>query len=239
MIRYNLALVIFVVVLFACSKARCPAPVAQTSQKIIVVDSVVVVDSVYIVTLQPDAADGLDVKVTSLAPAENSASYNYLAIETWTVGGATNIVRTLIDFDYSSIPSGVTITKAVLTLYADTTDDESGGVYPPGHQQHGGGGNSAELNRITSPWNKQTVTWQTMPTVDSNTSISVPASTSASETYNIDVSAFVKDQLASPSLYHGFLIKLVTEEIYNGLYFYSSQDSHTALHPKIVIEYIK
>ena len=124
-------------------------------------------------------------------------------------------------------------------MYADTTDDESGGVYPPGHQQHGGAGNSAELNRITSPWNKQTVTWQTMPTVDSNTSISVPASTSASEPYSIDVTKYVQDQLASPGLYYGFLMRLVTEQVYNGLYFYSSKYSHAELHPKMVIEYNK
>ena len=235
MIRYNLVLVVFVIILLSCSKARCPTPVVQTSSTAILP----ITDTAFIVTLQPGAADGLDVKVTSLAPTENSASFNYLAIETWTVAGETNIARTLIDFDYSSIPSGATIIKAVLTLYADTTDDLSGGVYPPGHQQHGGGGNSCKLNRITSPWNKQTVTWQTMPTIEDSASILLPASTSDSEPYSIDVSNYVKDQLASPGLYYGFLIRLVTEQVYNGLFFYSSQDSHTALHPKMVIEYVK
>jgi len=220
---YSLSVIaaFLVVNLSSCKKKDTPAPIPSS----------------YTVSLQP-GAEGLDAVVNALNPTTNYGNTAFEAIEAWTQGGSNRIQRSLIDFDYSTIPAGATITSAKLTLYADTTYNYSAGSVPPGHSQLSGS-NAWQLSRVTSAWNEQTVTWNTMPTIDAATTLSLPASTSASESYTIDVTTFVKAEVANPTTYYGFLMNLVTETPYRSVYFYSSDDSHTALHPTMVIEYTK
>lgn len=217
---------------FACSKARCPKPVSADTTTI-----TTTIPQAYSITLQPGTG-GKDAVINVYNPTTNYGNVPFLAIEAWTQNGSNRIQRSLIDFDYSSIPSGASITSALLTLYADTTYDYSAGSVPLGHSQLSGS-NAWNLTRVTSAWDEQTVTWNTMPSIDSKSYLSLPASTSASEPYSIDVTTFVKDEIANPTIYYGFLLNLVTEIPYRAVYFYSSDDSHTELHPKLVINYTK
>jgi len=215
----------FVIVFFACSKARCPKPASDNTPQ------------AYTITLQP-GAEGKDAVVNTFNPTTNYGNTVFEAIEAWTQGGSNRIQRSLIDFDYSTIPAGATITSAKLTLYADTTYNYSAGSVPPGHSQLSGS-NAWNLARVTSAWDEQTVTWNTMPSIDAKSYLSLPASTSASESYSIDVTTFVKDEIANPTIYYGFLLYLVTEIPYRAVYFYSSDGSYAALHPVLAIEYTK
>lgn len=226
-IIYSLS-IITVIIITSCKKIENVAPTGTETPTS---------PSSYTVTLQP-GTEGNDAVINALNPTTNYGNVPFLAIEAWTQSGAGRIQRSLIDFDYSSIPSEATITSAKLTLYADTTYNYSAGSVPPGHSQLSGS-NAWNLSRVTSAWNEQTVTWATMPTIDAATTLSLPASTSASQSYTIDVTTFVKAEIANPSAYYGFLLNLVTETPYRAVYFYSSDDSHTAEHPTMVIEYTK
>ena len=225
---YSVSIIAVVIIIFSCKKSEDPIPVGPETPSN---------PSSYTVTLQP-GAEGADAVINALNPSTNYGNVPFLAIEAWTQSGSTRIQRSLIDFDYSSIPAGATITKATLTVYADTTYNYSAGSVPLGHSQLSGS-NAWNLSRVTSAWNEQTVTWNAMPTIDATTTLSLPATTSASESYSIDVTAFVKDEIANPTTYYGFLMNLETEVPYRAVYFYSSDDSHAAVHPTMVIEYNK
>ncbi len=227
----------FVVVFFACSKARCPVP-ASVPDSLSTSGTTGIQTNAYTITLQP-GSEGKDAVIDSYSPTTNFGNTAFLAIEAWTQnGGFTRIQRSLLDFDYSPLPSGAIITSAVLTLYADTTSNYSAGSVPPGHSQLSGS-NAWNLSRITSAWDEQTVTWNTMPGIDTTTTLSLPASDTASEPYSIDVTTFVKDQIAKPTSYYGFYMNLVTEIPYRAVYFYSSNGKYPTLHPTMVIGYIK
>ncbi|HSZ25315.1 MAG TPA: DNRLRE domain-containing protein, partial [Cytophagaceae bacterium] len=172
------------------------------------------------------------------ANTSNYASYTYLVVDTWTNGGDTQLTRSLLDFNLSSIPSGVTISKAILVLYADTTDVVYGGETKAdnGHSTLSGPNNWL-LERITSAWTESAVTWNTQPTID--TSINVPASVSRSQTYEIDVTNFIKDEIANPTLYYGFMLKLSNESPYRSLIFCSSRHQYSTLSPALKITYMK
>ena len=229
---YSLGIVaaFLVLNLSSCKKQDTPAPTTQP-------EGTTTTPGSYTVTLQP-GAEGLDAVVNSNNPTANYGNDVSEAIEAWTQSGANRIQRSLIDFDYSSIPTGATITKATLTLYADTTTNYSAGSVPVGHSQLSGS-NAWNLSRVTSAWNEQTVTWNTMPTIDATTTLSLPASTSVSESYTIDLTTFVKAEIANPTAYYGFMMNLVIESPYRAVYFYSSDGKYPTLHPTMVVEYTK
>ena len=72
------------------------------------------------ITLQPDATAGKDVFIHGLSSLVNT---NYdgnpqLAANAWTFGGVPGVVRSLFEFDLSTIPNGAVIESAFLSLYA-------------------------------------------------------------------------------------------------------------------------
>jgi len=231
--KKHIFFIIIVVICFACSKAKCPTPNQSATTKV-VVDTVIVIDSV---VTEQIAVSIRSAVVNSLQPTTNYGNVSFITAEAWTQSGSTRIQRTLIDFDYSSIPSGAKVTKALLTLYANTTLNYSAGsIVGNGHSQLSGS-NSWSLSQITSTWDQQTVTWDTTPTVD-NTTIELPASTSNSENYTIDITTFVKAEIANPTLYYGLFMKLDDEQYYRSVYFYSPYDTnYPTLHPTLVINY--
>lgn len=69
------------------------------------------------VTLNPDK----DVFIVNTAPTTNQAATGFIDVGEWK-GGASDIRRTLMSFDLSSIPTGSTITAATLRIYDSGTD---------------------------------------------------------------------------------------------------------------------
>lgn len=63
---------------------------------------------------QPDASAGKDVRLYSIQPDSNQDGGDLAIGES---SGATNILRTLIEFDLTSIPSGSSISAATLSLW--------------------------------------------------------------------------------------------------------------------------
>ncbi len=178
--------------------------------------------------LQP-GAEGKDSGIPSYYPTTNYGTTNQLNAMAWTIAGDPSNARTLIDFDLSSLPSNAIITSATLNLFFNP---DASSIY------QNSGKNAMWIETITSSWNESTVTWNTKPTVTTTNRVSVPASTSATQNYTINVTQLLKDKIANPASNHGWMMSLQAEDPYASVMLASSDHSNAALHPKLVITYI-
>lgn len=185
------------------------------------------------IELQPDPIAGKDTYIhgTSGYMNDNFGDVNQLPVTSWTFSSTPGTIRSLVQFDYSQIPAGAQILNAELSLYAIDSQ--------VGHGQHStlSGSNSAWIERITSPWNESTVSWNTQPATTTLNRVALTASVSQTQNYTgIDVTNLVEDMLNSSSNF-GFMIKLQTEEYYRRLNFCSSDHTNGLLRPKLIISY--
>lgn len=183
-------------------------------------------------TLQPNASVGKDAFISSNVSTGQGNSTEFDA-GTWTISGNPLSIRSLIDFDLSSLPSGAIIQSAVLTLY---NNPNSVNGYANGQHSHVSGSNEAVLQRITSTWTED-VTWNNQPTTTTQNEVTLTQDTDPYQDYVLDVTSLVLDCIANPSSSFGFLLKLKTEVPYRLLAFASSDHPDGSLHPKLVITY--
>ncbi len=181
------------------------------------------------ILLKP-GTEGKDAVVFSRTDAVNTNNGNlvYLAADTWTWnadGLGQGSMRSLIEFDLTSLPSNVSILSAKLVL------KYSNGIVD-GHE----GANAATLYRNTAAWQEGTLTWNNKPALSAS-GIAVPASTNKYQNYEIDVTADVADMYDNQASNFGWTLKLNTESPYAGLFFASSDHAKTDLHPELLITY--
>ena len=136
----------------------------------------------------------------------------------------------MIDFDLSSIPSGVTIKSANLYLYG--VDNVSNGK----HSQLSGS-NESYLQRVTSSWDEMTVTWNKQPPTTAIEQVYIPANDTDMQDYTIDVTSHIQDMINNPETDYGFMIKVLTEDNYRALIFGSSDNPIVSKRPKLLITY--
>ncbi len=186
------------------------------------------------VILKP-GEEGKDIALHSISPTSNGAYDPRMHAWVGTWSGVPGRLKCLIDFDYSSIPHNANVTSAKLTLYADTVSIGIG-FTTPGHNPLSQP-NNWNIKRVTSNWQEAVVTYDTQPTVDDIGKIELPGSTSRSQAYTIDVTHFVKDQLAHPDLYFGMMYELNTTNPHSALSFFSSDAPYSKLRPQMAISY--
>lgn len=146
---------------------------------------------------------------------------------TWTYSGTKGFGHSLLGFELCRLPEDFKLLKANLYLFYD---NESG------HAGHSTGGlNTAKLYKITSPWTENT-TWASKPTYDEEKFANLPASTTSSQDYKVDVTAIVSSEL-NESTEVGFYFKLNNESIYRSLVFASSNHPNPEFHPRLEIIY--
>lgn len=183
------------------------------------------------ILLQPNANQGKDAYVDSRLFAINYGNHPDFAAMAWTNGGTPTHVRSLVGFDLSVIPAGAIINSARLSLYSFNSPSN-------GAHANISGSNESVIQRITSSWEENAVTWENQPATTSQNQVFLPASTSSTQDYlDINVTQMVQDMMANPSAGYGFLLKLVTEEYYRSMIFASSDNTNTALHPKLEVTY--
>ena len=181
------------------------------------------------ISLQPNAAAGKDADVVSNAPTVNYGTSNQVNPRAWTASNVSNTLRSFIEFDFSTLPADAVITTSKLNLYFNTTAST---LY------QNSGTNPLWIQRVTSPWDEATVTWNNQPMVTTKNRVSVLESTTTNQDYtNLDVTALVKDILANPSSSHGFMLSLQTETVYKSVMMSSSDHANAALHPKLEVCY--
>ena len=182
-------------------------------------------------TLQPDSVCGKDALIRSLSLNTNFGNNIDFNAHSWTNQGAPVDHRSLIEFDLSYIAASSTIISAYLSLYSYNS---------PAVGSHStlSGSNEAVIQRITSPWNENTVTWANQPIGSPINQVILPQSTNPIQDYlNIDVTNLVQDMISTPSTGHGFLFKLITEQYYRRMLFASSDNPINNFHPKLVVTY--
>jgi hypothetical protein len=189
--------------------------------------------------LQPDSALGKDANIHLLNLPPTGEDNNWggspdFATGAWTWSGNPGVIRSLIQFDLSSIPLAAVITDARLSLYNNPTSS-----FFFGQHSSLSGSNESVLQRITAPWDEFSVTWNNQPPTTMLNEVILPQSTSAHEDYlNIDVTTQVNDMFLNPSSNFGFMIRLQTELYYRSMIFASSDNADASLHPKLEITYL-
>ena len=182
-------------------------------------------------TLQP-GPEGIDSLVGNCCDPSACRGWNHGnegSIQVGYYSGCYKDFRGLIKFDLSSLPSGVTINKAYLQLYAYNYSEWSQDAWPGPHSK------TITAYKITQDWGETTVTWNNKPSGD--TGVGATAVTSNVNTWTSwDVSDLVSKWYNGQIPNYGVYIDELNEN--KGYYFYASSDHPNAnIRPKLVIEY--
>lgn len=138
-----------------------------------------------------------------------------------------NLNRAIFSFDLGSIPQNATITSAKLDLFANTNVGSLNG-----HM----GANQCYLQRVSAPWNENTVTWNNAPVGSTQNQVTLAQSTTTNQDYlDIDVTGMVADMVVNGN--YGFLLKLVNETPTAGLLFCSMEYPDANKHPHLEVCY--
>ena len=213
------------------------------------------------VCFQPDSAIGQDAFIFKLdnncipnaTPAPyggntpgvvNFGNATEIAYAAWTWsawGCSTGEIRSLIRFDQlSSIPSNSIIQSATLSLYGvPATTNWWGNNQFPGTTLTND--NSGWLQRITSPWNEQTVSWSGTYPMPSTTTVGEkaisPSNLKWSWNTTVDVKSLVQGITNGTNSNYGWMMELQNETHYRETVFASSDNPNASLHPKLCITY--
>lgn len=183
-----------------------------------------------VVSFQPDSVCGKDALVTSLWPDQNHGNHVDFIACAWTNQGNPSTVRALVSFDLATIPAGASVISATLELFHYVSP------YNTGHSNLTGPANCF-LERIIQPWSESVVTWNNQPATSATNQLNIPAPTSMTQNYSINVISLVIDMLNDPANSFGFMLRQQNESYYRSLLFASSDMSNSALHPKLTIIY--
>lgn len=144
--------------------------------------------------------------------------------------GAPTTCRGLIDFDLSVISDSADIVSAELHL--NSYDSPANGAhYPLTHS------NASVIRRITSAWNENQVNWANQPSTTAQNQVLLSPSPNPLEDYILTVTDMVQDMVNDPDGSHGFLLRLIDEEMYTRLVFASGDNEDPSLRPKLVVVY--
>ena len=190
--------------------------------------------------LQPGAETGKDTFIwyvinqsTRFGPTSttNYGSVDQFLAHEWTWAGSSGTRRSLLDFDWPELAEGTVICEAKLSLYA-FENSADGGHWPLS------GPNDCLLQRVTSPWEENTVTWNTHPSFTTQNQVKLPASTAANQDYlDIDITTLVKDMYADPANSHGLMLSMEVQSHYRAMIFASSDHPDPNYRPKLEIVY--
>ncbi len=184
--------------------------------------------------------EGKDAVVVSNHPDSNYASYKSLHVISWKIFRIPQYLEYgYFDFDIEkSIPKNVKINKAVLRLFADTTNPYHGAA---GHIEYTKY-ETWRLNIITSNWQEDSICWNNQPEVEKTDFITVQSPDYSSQAFSVDVTKYVKRKVLKSSDIYGFRLNFglgypsePQETI--ALRFCSSDHQNSELWPELKIEY--
>lgn len=203
------------------------------------------------VVFKPNATVGKDTPIWKFdddcignGSTQTNADRNFGTEETlwmkdWTwnaIGCSGGTIRSLLCFtELSNIPSNAVIVSATLRLYGVTSDRNTSYPGAPASYYE----NTVVVQQITSPWNENTVTWNTQPSTTTANQFIIPQSTSE---YNWNYSnssselvAMVQNMVSGNN--YGFMLRLQTEQHYRNMVFASSDHPDASLHPELEVTY--
>jgi Secretion system C-terminal sorting domain/TGF-beta propeptide len=174
-----------------------------------------------------------DATIDNYSPSNNYPNEIEMASRAWTISSTPVTWRSLFKFNLSCIPPNATVTNANLTLFYAAQNNF-------GNAQHSSLSSSDEsvLQRVTSWWSENTVTWNNQPSATSIDQVILPQSTSGTQDYpNLDVTAMVQQMVSYPSANFGFLLHLTNETAYAQMFFASGDNPVVGKRPSITITY--
>lgn len=203
------------------------------------------------VVFKPNATVGKDAPIWKFdddcignGSTQTNADRNFGTEETlwmkdWTwnaIGCSGGTIRSLLCFtELSTIPSNAVIVSATLRLYGVTSDRNTSYPGAPASYYE----NTVVVQQITSPWNENTVTWNTQPSTTTANQFIIPQSTSQ---YNwnytnssSELVAMVQNMVSGNN--YGFMLRLQTEQHYRNMVFASSDHPDASLHPELEVTY--
>lgn len=193
------------------------------------------------ITFRPDSCNGKDATVFVKKYLPEWANKNFgqrdeLSASGWTYGGqkgGDGYSRTFIDFtQLKTIPRGTRIDQAILTL-----SGKDNSIYI---DQGNTGPNACFIDRITSPWSEDSITWNKRPAISFQHQTVLPGTNGETEAWNynvaVDVTALVQDMVDLPAdSSHGFCIRLQKETYYVNLAFAASEHVYPTLRPALTL----
>ena len=186
-----------------------------------------------LLTLQPDSILGKDTNIRIGTGHDNDNYEKSLTITAaaWTENSIPITIRSLIKFNLTEIPAGSTVNAGLLTLfgYDDASYHTSSDL---------SGSNEAFLQRVTSPWDESTVTWNTQPSITTEGQVLLPpVGTGVIDIENANITGLVQVMVDDPANNFGMMYRLVTEEYYRRLVFASSDNPDSTLWPRLDVYY--
>lgn len=179
-----------------------------------------------------DAVIGYHYGINSADNNYNSADW-YGAMSQDGNHGGPNHARSLIYFDLSAYAPGTPIDDATLDLFGRGPVAGTGAAATVGNT----GSTACVIERVTSAWQDNTVTWNTMPSSTTVNSVTLPVSTQTIEDYEgIDVTDMVQDMVNMPGSSHGFLIRLVVEQPTRSLFFCGNGFADATKRPRLNVK---
>lgn len=186
-------------------------------------------------TLKPDAVRGKDALLHGFSQEvnRNYGNNDQLAALAWRFGIDKYFIRSLLNFDWSAIPTEGQITSARLSLYAM---EESAVL---GQHATANGSNAIWLQRVLGPWSENSITWNEQPVSTKVHQVAVCATTDPNQNIeSIDVTRLVQDIIDKPDQPFGFLLRLQEESPNRRMNFASSDHEDPNRHPQLEVCYI-
>jgi hypothetical protein len=199
--------------------------------------------------LQPGEGVGQDTWIdffngedSALYNNDNAGSIDQFKCNVWTMLGGVVKERTLIRFDeLSQVPSQSQLIEAKMFLYGLSESPihlPQGNSYYPGSPYNVYGPNDIYVQKITSPWDENSVTWNTRPSTTVEAESLIPPSKSQwNNNTSVDVTKMVRYFVNNSSVNYGFMLSFTNENIYRSMGFCSSENSDASKRPKLVILY--
>lgn len=177
-------------------------------------------------TIRPDATAGKDAVLISVNSDTNYGTHPDFMSNSF----SSSDVRSLIQFDFSSIPTNAIVDSVKVSFYSYNSPSNGSNFIGKGESY---------LQKVTSAWDESTVTWNNQPTTTDVNQVYLENAQSVIQDYlDLDVTEIALDMIENPSNNHGFMLRLVDEVITNNkLIFGSSDNTDSDLHPKIDVYY--
>ena len=188
-----------------------------------------------VLTLQPDSVSGKDAFVHTMYPDNNFGKRDMLESLAWKFSDPQIILRSYFDFETSSLPMGTKIVKATLSLYEFHTS-----IVPSGGHYHEYGTNASCIQRVTSPWSEDVISWNNQPTYTNMNKQTLQQDTVFNQDYpSIDMTALMQDVVNLPvNQRYGFMLSLINETGFRAMIFGSSDTVDPTKRPKLVVLYM-
>jgi len=176
---------------------------------------------------------GEDATIDDYVSTNNYPNEIEYASRAWTISNTPVTWRSLFKFILPCDLSSAIVQSAHLSLYYATQNGFNNDTHSSLSSS-----NESVVQRVTSPWTENTVTWSNQPSATTTDQVVLAQSISPTQDYpNIDVTAMVQQLLSNPASNYGFLLRLTTETAYAQMFFASGDNPVSAKHPTLQVCY--